>query len=82
MNDKPAEETTESPLSESPVVSTAGVDVTASTEAEANAVAPSAQDEIHRLLRNGLAILGKIEYFTEEEMETFTHWFSARSPKI
>ncbi len=34
--------------------------------------------DIHKLLRNGLAILGKIEHFTEEELHKFTHWVAGR----
>lgn len=33
---------------------------------------------IHKLIRNGLEIYGKIEHFTEEELRTFTRWIEER----
>ncbi len=66
------------PLPESPVVLPAGADATISIEATPSDVVENAPEEVHKILRNGLAILGKIEHFTEEELQKFTHWVAGR----
>lgn len=37
-----------------------------------------AENGVHKLIRNGLAIMGKIEHFSEKELETLTHWVAGR----
>ncbi len=33
---------------------------------------------VHKILRNGLAIYGLIEHFTEEQLQKYIQWVAAR----